>query len=563
MDVSIGNGNPSTEDVHLGQGLSEGQSGVKLSRGQKRKLRKRRMLEGLENSHTGGGDEMVLENVSSMRDSPRGHVESIVKLSSEPGLEENESNGVLGRSKKERMRKRRNREKNRVNALENSDVCKKMDDQLAVNVSLSLEICQGKEGNSMDNRSNSLNSSIDSQMAYGREFRKEDLKSVKQAVELKNVKETSLILKKESDSWRSKNTSVLNTRDFTTFKGKESLKGFDRKRRKCFSGINSEPIKYNMKQASFDHKEKEHKNGFSENRLTVTEEKDVASEQVMEETSARNLAHLSALKECRKRMKRQLKEASRGNSLMKGMSQTASNKSLEKVYHPNRKLLVLDLNGILVDVVNGGKKPDIRVSAKSVYKRPFCDDFLSFCFERFNVGVWSSRREKNVMKLVNFIFGESKQNLLFCWNQKHCTETRFKTINKPRKPLVLKELRKLWEKWNPNFPWEMGECNESNTLLLDDSPYKALRNPAHTAIFPYPYGHNNVEDFSLGPGGDIRVYLEGIAAAENVQNYVKQNPFGQPAITESDPSWHFYLKVIGATQNKGHHKFDTTYPPSR
>lgn len=29
----------------------------------------------------------------------------------------------------------------------------------------------------------------------------------------------------------------------------------------------------------------------------------------------------------------------------------------------------------------------------SVYKRPFCDDFVKFCFERFEVGIWSSARE--------------------------------------------------------------------------------------------------------------------------------------------------------------------------
>lgn len=50
-----------------------------------------------------------------------------------------------------------------------------------------------------------------------------------------------------------------------------------------------------------------------------------------------------------------------------------------------------------------------------------------------------------------------------------------------------------------------------------------------------------------GPGGDLRVYLEGLAMAENVQEYVKQNPFGQRAITEKNLSWGFYCKVIEAS----------------
>lgn len=50
--------------------------------------------------------------------------------------------------------------------------------------------------------------------------------------------------------------------------------------------------------------------------------------------------------------------------------------------------------------------------------------------------------------------------------------------------------------------------------------------------------------FKTAPGGDLRVYLEGLAGAENVQEYVRRNPFGQRAITESSPSWGFYSKVF-------------------
>lgn len=215
--------------------------------------------------------------------------------------------------------------------------------------------------------------------------------------------------------------------------------------------------------------------------------------------------------------------------------------------HSKKKLLVLDLNGLLVDIVlspSHGYRPDKMVSNKAVFKRPYCDEFLSFCFERFNVGVWSSRIKKNLDKVIDFLLGDSRQNLLFCWDASHCSETGLHALENERKPLVLKELKKLWV--DTNLPWEKGEYNESNTLLLDDSPYKALCNPAHTAIFPYPYDYRNAEDSSLGHGGDLRVYLEGLADAENVQEYVWHNPFGQEAITERNPSWGFYSKIFCA-----------------
>lgn len=52
--------------------------------------------------------------------------------------------------------------------------------------------------------------------------------------------------------------------------------------------------------------------------------------------------------------------------------------------------------------------------------------------------------------------------------------------------------------------------------------------------------------YVTGAGGDLRVYLEELSAAEDVQKFVEQNPFGQRAITESNESWDFYLKVLSA-----------------
>jgi hypothetical protein len=45
------------------------------------------------------------------------------------------------------------------------------------------------------------------------------------------------------------------------------------------------------------------------------------------------------------------------------------------------------------------------------------------------------------------------------------------------KPVFLKELKKLWDQEEPDLPWEKGQYTKANTLLVDDSPYKALRNP--------------------------------------------------------------------------------------
>lgn len=56
--------------------------------------------------------------------------------------------------------------------------------------------------------------------------------------------------------------------------------------------------------------------------------------------------------------------------------------------------------------------------------------------------------------------------------------------------------------------------------------------------------------FWAGPGGGIRVYLEKLAEAENVQEFVRQHPFGQEAITETSEYWDFYLKVMDSISSK-------------
>ncbi|KAK1352951.1 ubiquitin-like domain-containing CTD phosphatase 1 [Heracleum sosnowskyi] len=195
-----------------------------------------------------------------------------------------------------------------------------------------------------------------------------------------------------------------------------------------------------------------------------------------------------------------------------------------------RKLLVLDINGLLADIVEPiprGNETFLRVGRKAVFKRLHCEDFMLFCLERFDVGTWSSRTKENVESILARLLGyDIRFQLKFCWSQSNCTVTNFKTRESGNKFVMYKEIKKLSA---------IGGYDESNTLLVDDTPYKAYKNPIsylhpNTTIFPNTYNYKNLEDDSLGPEGDLRVYLEGLALAENVQEYVKNHPFGQRPI---------------------------------
>ncbi|XP_010433538.1 PREDICTED: uncharacterized protein LOC104717628 [Camelina sativa] len=213
-----------------------------------------------------------------------------------------------------------------------------------------------------------------------------------------------------------------------------------------------------------------------------------------------------------------------------------------------KKLLVFDLNGILADIVQGFTGqfiPDGKVSYRSVFRRPFVSSFLDFCFERFNVAIWSSRRI-GLDYMVSIVMRNYARNLLFCFDQNKCTTTKFKTQEKNDKPLFLKDLRTVWERFGTCISCGNRKYDETNTLLVDDSPDKALCNPPYTGIFPSPYQYTDHQDSALGPEGELRKYLERIADAENVQKFVAENPFGQTAITETHESWEFYSKVVEA-----------------
>lgn len=216
-----------------------------------------------------------------------------------------------------------------------------------------------------------------------------------------------------------------------------------------------------------------------------------------------------------------------------------------------RKLVVFDLNGILADIARGHTGefvPDGKISFRSVFKRPFVDTFLDFCFERFDVGIWSSRRI-GLNYMTDIVMGNHAKNLLFSFDQNICITTDFKTLENTTKPLFLKDLRTVWDRFGTCLSCGKRKYDESNTLLVDDSPDKALCNPPHTGIFPFPYQYTDREDCALGPDGELRKYMERLVDAENVQKFVEENPIGQSAITETHESWSFYSRVIKAHKN--------------
>ncbi|KAG2311410.1 hypothetical protein Bca52824_022967 [Brassica carinata] len=212
---------------------------------------------------------------------------------------------------------------------------------------------------------------------------------------------------------------------------------------------------------------------------------------------------------------------------------TTRRTAMERSNHlvSRKKLLVLDLNGLLADI--GFRQ--------TIHKRPSCEDFLNFCFDKFEVGVWSSKIWKNVEVITDQLLGDLKEKLVFCWDQNDCTKTTVGCPERNQKRIVFKNLNKLWEKQHPDIPWKNGDYNKT-IIFFVSFPY--------TAIFPQTYNHQNQTHTSLGSGGDLRLYLEKLVEAENVQEFIKKNPFGQEAITEASNCWETYKLAISSVKEE-------------
>ncbi|XP_076929178.1 uncharacterized protein LOC143593430 [Bidens hawaiensis] len=246
-------------------------------------------------------------------------------------------------------------------------------------------------------------------------------------------------------------------------------------------------------------------------------------------------------------------DVSQGEEHMKDANVNDVGKEETELKVPDKKLIILDVNGLLADVVSDLPDDiiaDKYITRRAIFKRPYVDEFLSFCFERFHVGIWSSRFMRNLVPVVNFLLGDLKKQLLFLWDGCKCTDSGVGTLDVQYKNVVVKDLRKIWDEDGPNNKWVKGTFNESNTLLVDDSPYKGLLNPKYTGIFPASYSYMHSDDNLLGLNGELQTYLEGLAAADDVKTYVEQHPFGQGVIDEQSPDWVFYSSLIERLNNK-------------
>jgi len=158
-----------------------------------------------------------------------------------------------------------------------------------------------------------------------------------------------------------------------------------------------------------------------------------------------------------------------------------------------------------------------------IWRRPHSKEFLDFVFGKFDVIPWSSARKMNLDDILSAVLEEKyKDKIVDTLHQDHCLAAGQHPDNH-HKPLFIKELQIIYDK-HPQY-------SPRNTLMIDDSKYKAALNVPYSAIHPKAWKPYMTNDDELAPHGKIHGYLTALAAAskcpdfEGVSSFVRDKPF--------------------------------------
>ena len=171
-----------------------------------------------------------------------------------------------------------------------------------------------------------------------------------------------------------------------------------------------------------------------------------------------------------------------------------------------RKLLILDLDETLIHATeeNLEREPDFSVGQYFVYKRPFLESFLEFCFENFDVAVWTTATESYAEEILPGILKDN-QKLKFIWTRGRCT---LFFDEEEREHYFVKRMSKLRRR---------GYKLES-VIVVDDSPNVWKCSYGNLVRVKRFEGDENDDELRLLP-----IYLKKLLDVSNIRKIEKRN----------------------------------------
>jgi len=161
-----------------------------------------------------------------------------------------------------------------------------------------------------------------------------------------------------------------------------------------------------------------------------------------------------------------------------------------------KQLLILDLNGVLCRKTKTDQLSNdnvIKLSNYNVVLRPGLYEFLNVCYQKYDVGFYTSTKRQNAVTILNGILTKFQQNETVCRLYREFTQLDPDYLIDPdtEKHDTIKLLSVIF-----NHPLinESRKYNYSNTIICDDSLTKLRFNNLENVIIIPTYTGNADDD---------------------------------------------------------------------
>ncbi|KJZ75577.1 hypothetical protein HIM_05040 [Hirsutella minnesotensis 3608] len=184
---------------------------------------------------------------------------------------------------------------------------------------------------------------------------------------------------------------------------------------------------------------------------------------------------------------------------------------------PWRILVILDLNGTVL------YRPTRRQPTTFV-ERPHARRFLAYCLDAFSLAIWSSARPDNVRNMLNqLLTRDQRAQCVVAWAR---DRMGLSPADYNSRVQCYKRLTAVWndaqvQASHPDAPWG-GRWDQSNTVLVDDSPEKGRSEPHNILAVPEFSGLQN-EMVDVLP--QVHDYLNSLCHQEDISRFMRQHPF--------------------------------------
>ena len=171
-----------------------------------------------------------------------------------------------------------------------------------------------------------------------------------------------------------------------------------------------------------------------------------------------------------------------------------------------KQLLILDLDETLIYATEERleHESDFYAGQYFVYKRPFLEAFLEFCFKNFDVAIWTTATKSYAEKILRMIL-KDEQKLQFLWTRERCT---LAYDEESRENYFVKRMSKIRRR---------GYKLES-VIVVDDSPNVWRCSYGNLVRVRKFEGDENDDELKLLP-----TYLKELKVVKNIRTIEKRN----------------------------------------